>query len=604
MKPFLAIDTETCLFSPGNMAPPLVCISWYDGKASGLVHVKDAKEWITDKIKKANKDNPLVLQNAAYDTAVLMKQYPDLMKDIFDLYDRDGIVDTKIREKLIQIARGNSRAGRYSLKDMAQQYLRFDLDKSSWRYGYESLIDKPLEEWPEGAKDYAILDAVSTGKIYLAQDKNEFGEEVFLDQHRQTRADIALNLTSNHGIMTDAAMVDKLEKETIQELSELRIALIEGGLVKENGSRNMKAVEALMRGSYPTGPTTPTGRPKVDEETCQESGNELLKKLSRYRQLQTLVTKDVEVLKKGTDKPLHTRFNCLLDTGRTSSSGPNLQNPRREAGVRECYIPRPGYYFASCDYEAIELRTLAQVCLKLFGYSRLAEKLNAGFDPHLDFAAQLLGCTYEQVLQAKASTEVKEARQRAKVANFGFPGGMGVKKFSMYANRFGIHMTEEQAKQLKDNWFNAWPEMRDYFKWISSVCGQGNSGNISHLFSNRLRGNVRFTEACNSFFQGLAADGAKEALYEVIKKCFIKSESALYGSRPVNFVHDEIIVEVPRVRASQAAKELEDTMCDSFHKWTPDLKIKAESCLSEAWYKDAKKVTDQEGNLKVWKPQE
>ena len=50
----------------------------------------------------------------------------------------------------------------------------------------------------------------------------------------------------------------------------------------------------------------------------------------------------------------------------------------------------------------------------------------------------------------------------------------------------------------------------------------------------RVRGSAEFTESCNTQFQGLAADGAKLALYEVCK---------LYPV--VAFVHDEIVAEVP-----------------------------------------------------------
>lgn len=51
----------------------------------------------------------------------------------------------------------------------------------------------------------------------------------------------------------------------------------------------------------------------------------------------------------------------------------------------------------------------------------------------------------------------------------------------------------------------------------------------------RVRGNLRYTEACNAPFQGLAADGAKEALFLLVKA----------GFRVVAFVHDEFLVEIP-----------------------------------------------------------
>src|SRR5690606_32482748 len=118
-------------------------------------------------------------------------------------------------------------------------------------------------------------------------------------------------------------------------------------------------------------------------------------------------------------KPIHSYFEVLRETGRTSSSNPNLQNLPRVDGVRECYVPRPGNVYISCDYDKAELHTLAQLCMDYFGESKLAEALNNGIDPHLQMAANILGIPYEEAkdrLKAK-DKEVKDTRQMAKAAN-------------------------------------------------------------------------------------------------------------------------------------------------------------------------------------------
>ncbi|NCX22192.1 MAG: S1 RNA-binding domain-containing protein, partial [Betaproteobacteria bacterium] len=84
-----------------------------------------------------------------------------------------------------------------------------------------------------------------------------------------------------------------------------------------------------------------------------------------------------------------------------TSSSPNIQNLPRKGGMRECFVPRPGYVFAAADYEQMELRTVAQVCLAQFHFSRLAEALNAGLDPHLEMAARIVGVSYEEALRRK-----------------------------------------------------------------------------------------------------------------------------------------------------------------------------------------------------------
>ena len=60
----------------------------------------------------------------------------------------------------------------------------------------------------------------------------------------------------------------------------------------------------------------------------------------------------------------------------------------------------------------------------------------------------------------------------------------------------------------------------------------------------RVRGRVGFTQARNTPFQGLAADGAKLALWALIRA----------GYRVVAFIHDEIIVELPEEGVDHAAE--------------------------------------------------
>lgn len=54
---------------------------------------------------------------------------------------------------------------------------------------------------------------------------------------------------------------------------------------------------------------------------------------------------------------------------------------------------------------------------------------------------------------------------------------------------------------------------------------------------------MTFTQAANTMFQGLTSDGAKAAMWEVARRQFTEPKSALYGTRNVNFIHDELIAE-------------------------------------------------------------
>lgn len=87
-------------------------------------------------------------------------------------------------------------------------------------------------------------------------------------------------------------------------------------------------------------------------------------------------------------------------------------------------VPQSDRVFSSEDFKAGELVTLAQSCIWFVGWSELAKVLNTGKDPHSDFAALILGTTYEEFIKRKKERRFKDTRQAAKPPDFGFPGGM------------------------------------------------------------------------------------------------------------------------------------------------------------------------------------
>jgi DNA polymerase I-like protein with 3'-5' exonuclease and polymerase domains len=287
-------------------------------------------------------------------------------------------------------------------------------------------------------------------------------------------------------------------------------------------------------------------------------------------------------------------------------------NLPKEPGVRECYVPRPGFVFCSVDYEALELHTLAQACLQLVGHSKLAEALNSGIDPHLALACEHLleGVEYDEGKKIRKDEkhprykEVVHARNTAKAANFGLPGGLGIRTLVAFCKASGIEIAEEQASDLKQAWLRQWPEMRDYFRMISNSLCMDEEGEevatVEQLYSARVRGKTRYTAACNSFFQGLAADLAKEACYQIAKACYVKGYNPiLYGSRSVVFVHDEIIMEHPEGTAHERALEQARIMIEAGKAYCPDVPLKAEPALMRYWTKDAVEVY-KDGRLVPW----
>ncbi len=195
-------------------------------------------------------------------------------------------------------------------------------------------------------------------------------------------------------------------------------------------------------------------------------------------------------------------------------------------------------------------------------------------------------------------------------ANFGLPGGLGAERFVEFCKASGILMTLEEAKQLKEAWLQQWPEMRRYFQHIKKLLEVDDEEDLQYVtveqvFSQRIRGKARYTAACNSYFQGLAADGAKLAVYELAKACY-KTGGSLYGSRMVVFIHDETIMEHPNLSREDLHARCEEQariMVECMKLYTPDVRPKAEPALMGRWYKDATKKLDEDGYLMAWEPQ-
>ena len=266
------------------------------------------------------------------------------------------------------------------------------------------------------------------------------------------------------------------------------------------------------------------------------------------------------------------------------------------------------YVFTSVDYDTFELRWLAEVCLRLFGESRLAEAFQKGLDPHTDVAAQILGITYEEAVAGLKSEDVewkkkvKNARDCAKVANCGLPGGLGNDSLITFARKsYKVILSRDAAIRLKEDWLRALPEMRKFFAWKSQQVGIGDT-QVTAVISGMVRGGVGYTDGCNLEFQNPAAWTAKKALFDVAYECYVDRGTALYGTRPVVFIHDEIVAEVPADKAHEASHRLAELMCAAAQPYAKTIPITASPALMERWYKGAEAVYDENKRLIPWKP--
>lgn len=106
--------------------------------------------------------------------------------------------------------------------------------------------------------------------------------------------------------------------------------------IKVLGNGKIREVTAdVIRGNFEEwGPYV-----ALDSDACQESADPLLEAYAEASSLVKVLSNDVAAWAQGVYLPVHTHFD-LAATTRTTSAGPNVQNPRRLPGVRECIVPR------------------------------------------------------------------------------------------------------------------------------------------------------------------------------------------------------------------------------------------------------------------------
>lgn len=606
---YIAFDFETELIEAWAQAPRPVCMSYTDGNTTDLVRAEEAEEllwnWLWDP------GVTVIGANVAFDLSVawVWSTDPDRMgRSILDAYASGRVVDVQIRDRLAHLRRGRlsfdpttNKPPSFSLAALVHRHLGRTLDKgdSTFRLGYGALLGLPISAYPDEAIEYAVGDAVATWDVWQALGGADGAE---IDEDNQTRAAWALRCISLAGLEVDTDAARALEVELAARVAAVDEQLRQIGVLRPDGSRNMARLRVEVADAYrklgKAPPQTEGGQVATSGEALLGSGHPVLVAAGEAAGDSKLLSGFLPSLQASHINP---NYDLLKETGRTSSWGPNIQQMPRSGGVRELFRPLPGCVFLDADYSTLELCALAQVCLRLFGDSAMARAINRGQDLHLLLASQLLGIPYrEAVTRHKAGDEdVAAKRQIAKAANFGFPGGMGAASFVEFARGYGLDLSLSFVEALRADWLRTYPEMSAYFEHINSLAQGKDNFDLVQVGSGRKRGGCRYTSACNSLFQGLAADGAKQAAWELVRQTTLPW-GTLRGCVVHAFVHDEFLLSAPREQVATAGAALERIMVDSMRAWIPDVRISVDVVAAERWTKRAKRVVNAQGLLEVW----
>ena len=251
---------------------------------------------------------------------------------------------------------------------------------------------------------------------------------------------------------------------------------------------------------------------------------------------------------------LHASFNqTIAETGRLSSSNPNLQNIpiRTELGskVRSAFVPgTKNGCILSADYSQIELRLLAH-----FSKDRaMMDAFAADRDIHSFVASQIYGVPIEQVSS--------EMRSRCKAVNFGIIYGQGAFGLSR-----SIGIGRAEAKKFIDDYFARYKSIRQFMD--DCIAKARRSGYAETILGRRRKiqnlnssnGNKRSQAerlAVNTVVQGSAADMIKRAMVSIQRKIDAENLPVLMLLQ----IHDELLFELPAVEADRHSEWIAELM--------------------------------------------
>lgn len=427
----------------------------------------------------------------------------------------------------------------------------YNLDDLAWRYLEKSIQDKTLNN----ARAVSLIMALRPKLEEQLQDKNLIA--LFRDTEMplvEVLAEMELS-----GIKLDLKLLKELGLDIDKRLVKLieDIYSLSGTQFNINSTKQLREV-LFERLRLPIVKKGKTG-PSTDEGVLKTlaSKHELPKMLLEYRQLTKLKNTYVDTLPELVDSKtgrIHTSFNqTVTETGRLSSSNPNLQNipVKTDIGrkIRQAIVSySKDSYLLSCDYSQIELRILAHISKD----EALIEAFEQGKDIHRLTAALIYG------LEEKDITD--SMREMTKRVNFGIIYGL-----TSYGLSRDLGIPLDEAQGFIDAYFARYPRVKEYIQeqilkaqddgFVTTILGRrryipeiNNKNQLLRQFAQR--------QAVNAPIQGSASDLIKLAMIDIHKEIKQKDLKATM----IMQIHDELVFDVSSSELNNFAGLVKDKM--------------------------------------------
>ncbi|HMD54067.1 MAG TPA: DNA polymerase, partial [Phycisphaerae bacterium] len=271
---------------------------------------------------------------------------------------------------------------------------------------------------------------------------------------------------------------------------------------------------------------------------------------------------------------VHTSFNqTVAETGRLSSSDPNLQNIpiRTDIGreIRRAFVAGgPQFYLLIADYSQIELRVLAHFCRE----PALIDAFAKDMDIHQFVATQVYHTTPEKI--------TPDMRRVAKTVNFGIIYGQ---------TAFGLAKVLKISRSDADTFIAAYRARFPNIDRFAQQCVQqamhegfvttisGRRRKIPEILSsNQAVQQFGRRAAINTVIQGSAADLIKQAMVNIDQKIRPSRDQI----RMILQVHDELVFECRKEEVEPYARMIKNEMEHAMELSVP---LKADLGWGDNW---------------------
>ena len=500
----------------------------------------------------------------------------------------------------------NEKRGTHGLKDLGQLYLQApawddELDRIKKDYCKQHkmrLGDFMYDDIPTSVLiPYMQRDCIATYRLHCVFERLGRPEASFIYRKLIEASNVFMRVELN-GVRLDMDYLEDLEFELEKELEGATKKLNEvsatiwdpqqyshdtGAKVKLTDEFNIKSPKQLKWMlqqvlGYPVPSTDATTIDMLIDEVdagliTNPRAKDFLQAIASVRKNSKYMDTYVQGMRECVcrDSRIRGTFNLHgTETGRLSSSSPNMQNVPRDKKIKNLLCATPGYKLVQMDYSQAELRVLAMLSEDPYLIGVYVD----GKDLHDAVATEMFGPNFD-----------KEQRVMAKTINFGIAYGRGP---GSIAQTFKKSMSE--ARAIIDKWYKPMPLVKAWIDNRRAMAKRGEPcvtlfGRERHFVITNEDLNHIQNEYINTPIQSVASDFTMFSLIEIDK--FLRENKL--DARIVTTVHDSIIVECKDEKdlVDLVAQTCVRIMAETPLKYVPDCPVpfKADAEAGYAWGK-------------------